>query len=119
MLIKHNVFESRCFVAALLQQILGRRRLPFHFLKVNVATRIHNIIAAHEINVSIRPEYDGVSAMEFDSFDVYLLRIKEDFLYCIMLGLSIPISFLLLFLGQEGFLQFIDTVLAGQYVGFG
>ena len=118
MLIEHNIFECWCLSSTLLQQSLGRRRLPFHFVKVNVATRVHNIIAAHEIDMSIRPENYGVSAMEFDSFDEDLLRVLDNFLNFLMLRFIDPISLLLLFFGQEGLPQFIDAVLARKYVAF-
>ena len=58
----------------------------------------------------VGPEDYGVSTVEFDSSDEDLLRVKENFLYSLMLG--DPISLILLFFGKEWLFQFIDAVLA-------
>ena len=99
MLIKHNIFENRCLVSALLEQILRCRWLPFHFIEVNIATWVYNIIASDEIDMSIRPENYGVSAMKFDFFNEDLLRILYNFLYCLMLRFINSIPLILLFFG--------------------
>ena len=69
--------------------------------------------------MSIRPENYGVSAMKFDSFYEDLLRILDNLLNCFVLRLLDPIPLFLLFFSQEGLSQFINAVLARQYIALG
>ncbi len=50
----------------MLKILCGHSRLPLHLLEVNIATRVDNIIAADEVDLTIRSEHNCVASVELN-----------------------------------------------------
>lgn len=60
----------------MLEILCSHSGLPLHLLKVNIATRVDDIIAANEVDLTIRPEHDCVASVELNLgyFKVLMVR---------------------------------------------
>ncbi len=50
----------------MLKILCSHRGLPLHLLKVNIATRVDNIIAANKVDLTIRSEHNCIASVELN-----------------------------------------------------
>ena len=95
MIIDHDIDKSRRVALSFFQISRLIDRLPLHLLEVNVATRVDNIAASNEVNVTVRAENDSVAPVELDSSDLNLTLLNR----AIFSGLRLHFFIINLFLG--------------------